>query len=249
MITVENVTHRYQVRWRPGPGTPALENLSCAIEPGSVVGLIGMNGAGKTTLLRILLGYLDPNDGTARIEGMRPREYVQHHGIAYVPERVAIPRRWTVEGALQAYAMLGNLDHAVEERIAWTLQRLGLSEVRRRRVGRLSKGTLQRLAIAQAILCERRVMVLDEPTEGLDPVWTNELREIIRGWRSEGEATRTALIASHDLGLIERLADRVIVLHQGRILEDLTDFQRTHVENGSLEAAFLQLMRAQVTAA
>lgn len=249
MIALTNVTHRYPVRWRPGVATVALDDLTCSIDPGSIVGLIGVNGAGKTTLLRILLGYLSATAGEARIDGLPPRQFVERFGIAYVPERVAIPRRWTVEGAMQAYAMLGNLDAPVEERIDTVLRRLGLNEIRRRRVGALSKGNLQRLAIAQAILCERQVMILDEPSDSLDPVWTSELREIVQSWRSAGDAPRTVILASHDLSLVERIADRVIVLHNGRILADFTDFGGTERRLGSLEAAFLSLVREKNPAA
>src|SRR5699024_3390771 len=115
MIALTNVTHQYPARWRSGRGTLALDDLTCTIDPGSLVGLIGVNGAGKTTLLRILLGYLNPTSGEARIDGIRPRHFVERNGIAYVPERVAIPRRWTVEGAMHAYAMLGNLDAPAAE--------------------------------------------------------------------------------------------------------------------------------------
>ena len=249
MIALANVTHRYPARWRPGTGTVALDDLTCSIDAGSIVGLIGVNGAGKTTLLRILLGYLNPTAGEVRIGGLRPRQFVERFGIAYVPERVAIPHRWTVEGAMQGYAMLGNLEAPVDERIDTTLRRLGLNEIRRRRVGALSKGNMQRLAIAQAILCERQVMILDEPSDSLDPLWTSELREIVQSWRNAGDTPGTVILASHDLSLVERIADRVIVLHEGRILADMVDYGREERRRGSLEESFLRLVHARDSAA
>ena len=115
---------------------------------------------------------------------------MEREGIAYVPERVAIPPQWTVRGALVAYAMLGDLGDDAPERVEAALRRLGLEELADRRVGRLSKGNVQRLAIAQALLGDRELMVLDEPTDGLDPVWIAELRDA--SWPSGARPTPRA---------------------------------------------------------
>jgi ABC-type multidrug transport system ATPase subunit len=232
MIHLESVTKNYgRVR--------ALDGVTLDVAPGSALGIVGLNGAGKSTLLRLLLGYVNASSGTVRIDGLPPREYAQRHGVAYVPERVAIPRGWTVRVALTAYAMLDGLGSEATERVDTAIDRLGLSPLADRRVGALSKGNLQRLAIAQMLLSPRRLMVLDEPTDGLDPVWVAELRKIVAEWRAE-DAERVLVIASHNLPEVERLADRVVVLHAGRI--------RAQIERGEmgapggLEERFLRLV-------
>jgi ABC-2 type transport system ATP-binding protein len=223
---------------RPGGGVRALDGVSLVARRGEALGLIGLNGAGKSTLLRLLLGYLRPTGGEVSVGEMSPREYAERHGVAYVPEHVRIPGGWTVRSALTAYAMLGDLGDDAHERVERSMSRLGLTPLADRRVSRLSKGNLQRLAIAQAILGERELMVLDEPTDGLDPVWIAELREIVAEWRA-ADAGRTLVIASHNLTEVERIADRVLVLHAGRVRDEI------RVEPGGprLEDRFLALAR------
>jgi ABC-2 type transport system ATP-binding protein len=194
-----------------------LDGVSLHVPPDTVLGIVGPNGAGKSTLIRLLLGYLEPSSGALRVAGMEPRAYVASRGIAYVPETVAIPPGWTVEHALRFYAALGDVDDA-EASISAAARRVGLDEVLGRRIAALSKGMLQRVALAQALLGERELMVLDEPTTGLDPEWIAELRAIVGEWR-QARPGRVVLIASHDLDELERTADRVAVLESGRLRE------------------------------
>lgn len=239
MIRITELSKTYDASAGRGGGVVrALDAVSLQVAAGSALGVIGLNGAGKSTLLRVLLGYIRPSGGEARIRDLSPREYVERHGIAYVPERVAIPPQWTVRGALTAYAMLGNLGVDAAGRVEAAMRRLGLEELAGRKVGRLSKGNVQRLAIAQALLGERELMVLDEPTDGLDPVWIAELREIVAEWRA-ADPTRVLIMASHNLPEVERLTDRVVVLHAGRVLE------RLELGSGApphLESTFLRLV-------
>jgi ABC-2 type transport system ATP-binding protein len=246
MIHIAGLSRTYRSFWSGARSVRALEGVSLDVAPGTALGLIGLNGAGKTTLIRLLLGYIAPTAGSIAVGGLAPRRYVERNGIAYVPERVAIPGRWTVEGALQAYAMMGNLGDDASERVAAALLRLGLDELRDRRVARLAKGNLQRLAIAQALLCERELLILDEPTDGLDPIWIAGLRSIIAEWRA-AEPRRTVIIASHNLPQLERIVDRIVVLHEGRIL---SDFLIDREQPGEpLEDTFLRLLRAGAEAA
>jgi ABC-2 type transport system ATP-binding protein len=233
MIELSEVAKAYRSRWAGGTAVRALDGVSLRVEPGTALGVVGLNAAGKSTLMRVLLGYVRPSSGEARVGGTTPRRYAEHHGIAYVPERVSIPPRWTVRGALRTYAMLGELGADAWERVDAALERLGLTPLAGRRIGTLSKGNLQRVAIAQALLGERSLMVLDEPTDGLDPVWIAELREIIRGWR-DADPRRIVVLASHNLAEVERLTDRAVLLHNGRVQAELA----AGVE--SLEAAFLE---------
>lgn len=193
----------------------ALDGISLDVPAGTAMGIVGPNGAGKSTLLRLLLGYLRPTRGAVRIGGLSPRAYAERHGIGYVPERVAVPPRWSVRQALRAYAALGEVEPA-SERVDDGLRRMGLVDVADRQAGALSKGNLQRLAIAQALLGDRAVMILDEPTDGLDPQWTARLRDALAAWR-QARPERVLLFASHDLDEVERIADRVVVLGNGRV--------------------------------
>jgi ABC-2 type transport system ATP-binding protein len=222
MIHLENIVKDYRGAWPGLRGTPvrALDGVTMRVAPGSALGIIGLNGAGKSTLLRLLLGYLRPTSGEARIGGLEPRIYAERHGVSYVPERVAIQPDRTVRRATEAYALLGDAGPDLQERVDRVLDRLGLEDLEDRKVGTLSKGNLQRVAIAQTLLAERKLMVLDEPTDGLDPVWIAELRKIVAEWRS-ADSERVLIVASHNLPEVERLTDRVLVLHEGRIREEI----------------------------
>nr|MBA4159732.1 ABC transporter ATP-binding protein [Gemmatimonadota bacterium] len=129
----------------------ALDGVTLQVAPGTALGIVGPNGAGKSTLIRLLLGYLRPTRGEVTVGGLAPRTYAERAGVGYVPERPEIPPRWTVSGAMRAFAALGEVEPAAE-RVAEEMRRLGLEGVRDRRVGTLSKGNLQRLALAQALL-------------------------------------------------------------------------------------------------
>ncbi len=220
MIQLTDVTKEYAgaLGGVLGGRVRALEGVTLAIPPGTALGIVGPNGAGKSTLLRLLLGYLRPTAGEVTIAGMAPRTYAERHGIGYVPENIAIPPRWTVRWALRAYAALGEVSGDWNARIKGQMRLLGIEPLAERRVSALSKGNLQRLGIAQALLAPRKLLILDEPTDGIDPEWTARVREILAGWRTE-DAERVLLFASHNLDEVERIADRVAVLGEGRLRE------------------------------
>ena len=193
----------------------AVDDFSLSIGDSEVLGLAGPNGAGKSTLISLLLGYLEPTDGVIRIAGLRPRQFVEQQGIGYLSELIAIPQRWKLEEALQRYAMLAGVPaHEQHDRIANVVALLGLEEQRGKTVKQLSKGNLQRLGLAQALLREERVIILDEPTHGLDPVWTQRFRDVVEALRRPG---RAIFIASHNLDELQRLADRVAIIDNGRL--------------------------------
>jgi ABC-type multidrug transport system ATPase subunit len=221
MIRLADVTKEYggRIARARGRTVRALDGVSLEVPPGTALGIVGPNGAGKSTLIRLLLGYLRPTSGEVAVGGEPPRAYVERHGIAYVPEVAALPPGVTPRIALQTFSALGEVPNW-RERTAMVMKKLGLEEVADRRVGALSKGTVQRVAIAQAFLGSRAVMVLDEPTTGLDPEWVAELRDLVAEWRGE-DASRVVVIASHDLSELERAAERVVVLEAGRIRETI----------------------------
>lgn len=199
----------------PPRTTDALHDFTATVQRGEVFGIAGPNGAGKTTLLGLVLGFLKPTAGGLAIEGRRPREYVEQYGAVYVPEIVSIPTWWTVRGALMRYAVLAGVEPAARlDRVDEVIARLGLEEQRGKRVKQLSKGNTQRVGIAQALLSGRDLIVFDEPTHGLDPVWTQRFRGIVDDLRRE---ERAILIASHNLDELERLADRVAILDRGAL--------------------------------
>jgi ABC-2 type transport system ATP-binding protein len=193
----------------------AVEDFSLTIGDSEVFGLAGPNGAGKSTLIALLLGYLEPTRGTVRVAGLRPRAFVEQHGIGYLSELIAMPARWTLDEALRRYAILAGVPrHDVERRIHEIVELLGLDEHRAKRVKQLSKGNLQRLGLGQALLRGERVLILDEPTHGLDPVWTQRFRDVVSALRRPG---RAIFIASHNLDELQRLADRVAIIDRGQL--------------------------------
>lgn len=205
-------TYRSLVRRR---SVRALEDLTLSIPRGEVFGIAGPNGAGKSTLISLLVGLLHPTSGAVRVGGLAPRAWVERHGVSYLTELVALPPRWTVDQALARLAALAGLDaHARKPRIERAVDLLGLAEHRAKQVRQLSKGNLQRLGIAQALLDDSDLVILDEPTHGLDPVYTQRFRDIVADLR---RPQRTILIASHNLDELERLTDRVAILGRGRL--------------------------------
>ena len=193
----------------------ALEDFSLDVHPGEVVGIAGPNGAGKSTLISLLLGYLRPTSGRVTIGGESPRDYVESRGVGYLTELVNLPPRWKVPALLRRLAVLSGVSNdEVVARVDATMTQLGLEEHRAKQVRQLSKGNLQRVGLAQALLGDFELVVLDEPTHGLDPVWTARFRDVVASLRSP---TRVVLIASHNLDELERLADRVAILNRGRL--------------------------------
>jgi ABC-2 type transport system ATP-binding protein len=198
-----------------GRSVRAVDDFSLEIGDSEVFGLAGPNGAGKSTLISLLLGYLEPTNGAVRIAGLRPRAFVERHGIGYLSELIAIPPKWSVEQALARFGILAGVPpEQLRERTERAIEAMGLDEQRGKRVKQLSKGNLQRLGLAQALLRDERVLILDEPTHGLDPVWTQRFRDVVESLRRPG---RVIFIASHNLDELQRLADRVAIIDHGKL--------------------------------
>ncbi len=213
VIEFRNVGKTY--RSLLGTSVKAVEEFSLQVVDGEILGIAGPNGAGKTTLIAMMLGYLRPTTGVVEINGVSPREYVQRNGIGYLSELIAINPKWRTETALIRYATLAGIpDSQLRARVNEMIDLLGLAEHRDKKVKALSKGNLQRVGLAQALLRDDQILVLDEPTHGLDPVWTQRFRDIVTQLR---RADRTILIASHNLDELQRLADRVAIIDHGRL--------------------------------
>jgi ABC-2 type transport system ATP-binding protein len=225
MISFTNVSKGY--RSLLGKEVRALEDFSLEVRRGEVFGLAGPNGAGKSTLIALLLGYLAPTEGTVRIDGLEPRRFIEQRGIGYLSELINIPPAWRVTDTLRRYGLLAGLTpEALPARVEQVVGMLGLDEHRDKKVRQLSKGNLQRLGLAQALLADEEVVVLDEPTHGLDPVWTQRFRDVVESLR---RPDRVILIASHNLDELARLADRVAIIDRGR-LQRIVDVRATERE-------------------
>ena len=212
MIEIENVSKRYgSVR--------ALSDVSLRVEKGSVLGLLGQNGAGKTTLINILTGYLAPSSGRVLIDGhdplLEPAEAKRHLG--YLPEQPPLYDEMTVREYLRFVAALrGVAPRAVAAHVDEVMELTGLTSVRSRLLGHLSKGYRQRAGMAQALCADPDVLVLDEPTVGLDPKQITEIRALIRTLGSG----RTIVFSSHILSEVQQLCDHVVILDHGQVCLD-----------------------------
>lgn len=210
MIEFEDIAKRYG---RGRARTEALRGISLHVPAGSVWGVVGPNGAGKSTLLALALGFIRPTRGSVLVGGLPPRDYLRDHGAGYVAERFQLPSEWRTKDALRMLARLAGGGDGAADRV---IGQFGLEAHAGRRMGELSRGLVQRVGLAQALLVKRALVVLDEPTEGLDPIWRIRLRDIVAGLRADGS---TVIIASHDLGEIERVADRAVLLERGAVRE------------------------------
>ncbi len=218
MIEIEGVSKVY--RSFRGREVRAVDGLTLDVRPGEVLGIAGPNGAGKSTLIAMLLGFLRPTEGRVAIAGMAPRDYVRRHGVGYLSELIGINPRWTVEGALERYGVLAGVsEEELPSRVEDVLGRMGLHEHREKKVRQLSKGNLQRLGLGQSLLRSYGLFVLDEPTHGLDPMWTVRFREMVAELK---QPNRTIIIASHNLEELERLADRVAIIDRGHLTRVVT---------------------------
>jgi len=220
----------------------AVDDVSFSVAPGEVVGFLGPNGAGKTTTMRILTGFLPATDGTAAIAGHDIFEdpLAARRSVGYLPESPPLYPEMSVEGYLGYVASIKDVPRAKRaSAVDRAVERCGLVEARRRIIGNLSKGYRQRVGLAQAIVHDPPVLILDEPTVGLDPIQIREIRGLIAGLAREGsgERGRTVILSTHILPEVEAICRRVLIIHRGRIVVDrpLEELQRG---GASLEEIF-----------
>ena len=207
-------------------GLRAVDGVTLAVQKGEVYGFLGPNGAGKTTTLRMLLGLARPDAGSARIRGVDPLQDPAraHAGLGFLPETLSLYKTLTGRQTLRFFAELKGVPF---ERVDEHLALVGLDQAGDKRVGEYSRGMVQRVGLAQALLGDPEILVLDEPTGGLDPLAHRQVKDLLRDRSRRGV---TILFSSHVLSEVQELAHRVAILRKGKLVaEDTVDNLRRRV--------------------
>ena len=210
MIAVENLTKRYAAK-------TAIEGMSFQVEKGEILGFLGPNGAGKTTTMRIIAGYMPASDGNVRVDGFdvfeKPLDVRRR--IGYLPENPPLYLEMTVTGYLRFVSKIkGVAKENIGNEVARVMARVNITDVKERIIAKLSKGYKQRVGLAQALLNDPPVLILDEPTIGLDPKQIHEVRELVK----ELAGNHTVLLSTHILPEVEQTCHRVIIINKGKIV-------------------------------
>jgi ABC-2 type transport system ATP-binding protein len=216
-VAVTELTKVYPVLWRR-QAIVAVQNLNLRIEPGEVYGLLGPNGSGKSTTLKIILGLVSPTCGQTEIFGRNSRLVESREAIGFLPENPYFYKYLTGEETLRFFGKLCGLSRALlKKRVDELLELVGLANARDRRLSGYSKGMLQRIGLAQALINEPKLIVLDEPTAGVDPAGSREIRDLIVDFRRCGI---TVLLSSHLLAQVQEVCDRVGILAGGVLVRE-----------------------------
>ncbi len=230
MIEVKGIIKKF------GP-VEVLKGITFSVDKGEIVGFLGVNGAGKTTMMRILTSFLPATDGEARVAGfdVQKQHLKVRENIGYLPENPPLYDNMSVVKYLEFAARLKNIrGRKLKEDVARAVGRCHLQDVVKRRIGILSKGYKQRIGLAQAILNEPKVLILDEPTTGLDPIQVDQFRKLLNELKQE----HTVILSTHVLTEIERVAERVLILKDGRIGLD-AKVEELVAQDGTLEKTFM----------
>ena len=224
MITVKDLTKRYA-------RTVAVDHISFEVPKGQIVGFLGPNGAGKTTTMRVLTCFLPPTDGTANVAGFdvieQPMEVKKR--IGYLPEMPPLYPEMEVGDYLEFVGKLKGLSGAdLKRRLGEVCERCAVSDVRTKLISKLSKGYRQRVGLAQAIIHNPEVLILDEPTAGLDPKQINETRELIRSLAGD----HTIILSTHILPEVEQTCEQVIIISKGKLVATDSVENLTHRARG-----------------
>ena len=209
MIKVNNLTKFYR-------GVPGIQDVSFSVEPGEIVGFLGPNGAGKTTTMKIITAFMPPSSGSATIEGLDclKDSLEVRKRVGYLPENAPLYTDMPVKMFLSYAAEAKGIDkRELDKETDRVIEECALKEVRKRIIQHLSKGYKQRVGLAQSLLGNPPVLILDEPTIGLDPTQIIEIRELIKNL----SGTRTILLSSHILSEVGQICDKIIIINRGRI--------------------------------
>jgi ABC-2 type transport system ATP-binding protein len=212
-IALNQLAVKYPARRQP---VEALRGISLTVPAGTVFGFLGPNGAGKTTTLHVLLGFIAPTGGEARMFGADVRQSIARQRIGYLPEHPLTYPFLTGRECLDLAGRLFGLRGApLRQRAAELIRRVGLEDAADRRAGVYSRGMLQRLGLAQALINNPDLVILDEPTSGLDPLGRRDIRQIIAELRDQG---KTVFFSSHELSEVELVCDQVAILARGELV-------------------------------
>lgn len=215
IIKTENLTKVYKDFWGR-PKTRALTELNLEINKGEIFGLLGPNGSGKTTALKLMLGLITPTKGKASVMGKSPRDISLKSKIGFMPEESYLYRFLNASETLCLYGqLLGLKGKELNNRIDRVLNIVGLDRVRSQPLREYSKGMSRRMGLAQVLLKEPELCILDEPTIGLDPIGAGEIKDIIRELKKQGT---TILFSTHILSEAEPICDRIGILHSGKLI-------------------------------
>lgn len=227
-LSVSSLSKTYYPALVRRSGVQALDDVSLEVERGAIFGLLGPNGAGKTTLVKILLGLVHPSSGMAKIFGRPAGDPEARRRIGFLPENHRFPPFLTAVQTLHMYGRLGDVSRADrEERIPQLLERVDLAGRGDSKVSTFSKGMLQRLGLAQALLNDPDLLFLDEPTSGLDPMGRRSIRDLVLELRARGT---TIFLNSHLLSEVEKVCTQVAILREGALVRQGTIEELTAVE-------------------
>ncbi len=216
-VEIEHLTKVFRIPMRR-ERVVAVRDLSLRVEPGEVYGLLGPNGSGKSTTLKILLGLISATRGRTRVFGEDSRLVRSRKDVGFLPENPYFYKFLTGCETVRFFGKLGGLrGKHLESRVAEMLELVGLTEAADRRVGSYSKGMLQRIGLAQALVQDPGLLVLDEPTAGVDPVGSREIRDLILELKARG---KTVLLCSHLLSQVQEICDRVGILARGSLVRE-----------------------------
>lgn len=219
-IQAQSLTKTYRSGRIRKENVHALVDFSLLVEPGQIFSLLGPNGAGKTTFIKILLSLVNPTGGEASILGERLPSVAVRRKVGYLPESHRYPGYLTGDQVLRFFGELGRVPRdTIASRISPLMDLVGMTQWRGMRVKKYSKGMMQRLGLAQALINDPEILFLDEPTDGVDPVGRKEIREILKDLRNRG---KTIFLNSHMLSEVELISDRVAVLDKGQLLKEGT---------------------------
>jgi ABC-2 type transport system ATP-binding protein len=215
VIDVQDLTKIYQAGMKKR-GIVALDNVTLSVPQGEVFGLLGPNGAGKTTFLKVILGIIQPTSGSISVLGLPPSDPRSRQAVGYLPENHRFPDHLTGTQLLKLTGRLYGMDgDEIEDRAAHLLELVGMGKWGNTKIVKYSKGMSQRIGLAQALMCDPDLLLLDEPTDGVDPVGKVEIRRVLEKVRDDG---KTIVLNSHLLSEVEAIAQRVAILSRGRIL-------------------------------
>lgn len=243
-IEVNQLTKIYRTS-RGGVEVTALNNFSLSVAKGEIFGLLGPNGAGKTTLIKTLLGIVYSTTGTAKILGQPISNYKIKRKIGFLPENHKFPNYLTAEQTLKYFAQLSGVEFKdINKQIDKLLSLVKMERWKKTKISKFSKGMMQRLGLAQAMMNNPELIFLDEPTDGVDPIGRKEIRDVLENLKNSGT---TIFLNSHLLSEVELVSDRVAIMNSGKLLtegkvEDLTTSKESYIIEtaNALESGFLQ---------